>query len=255
MNFSKKNHRPKNQNIKLVRKTTRIAVLFLLLISTTSCMFDGFGIRGNGNVETEDRKITSDFSAVKVSQGINLFITQGNDTDLSVEADENIIDLLVTEVQGDVLKIYFDKNVSRATRNVYLTSNKFSNIKSTSGASVKSEGTIKTKSITLRSSSGSDIKLNLNAQDVSCSASSGSDIDVKGIAVTFDGDASSGSHIDAEDLKAETSKVDVSSGASIDVYASKEITAHASSGGDIDYYGSPEVVNKSKSSGGSISKN
>lgn len=236
-------------------KTTKIAILLFILISTTSCMFDGFGIRGNGNVETEDRKITSEFSAIKVSQGINLYITQGNDTDLSVEADENILDLLVTEVEGDVLKIYFDKNVSRATRNVYLTTNKYSSIKSTSGASVKSEGIIKTKSISLRSSSGSDIKLNLNAHSVECSASSGSDIDVKGTTVTFDGDASSGSHIDAEDLKSETSKADVSSGASIDVYASKEITAHASSGGDIDYYGNPATVNKSKSSGGSVSKN
>ena len=101
-------------------KATKIAILALLLITTTSCMFDGFGIQGNRNVVTEDRKVTADFTAIKVSQGINVYLTQGNDIDISVEADENIIDLLVTEVQGDVLKIYFDKNVSRAkARNVY----------------------------------------------------------------------------------------------------------------------------------------
>jgi hypothetical protein len=218
-------------------------------------MFEGFGLRGNGNVETEDRKITSEFNEIKVSQGINLYLTQGNNVDLSVEADENIIDLLVTEVEGEVLKIYFDKNVSRGTKNVYLTATKINSIKSTSGADVKGEGVIKTKSITLNSSSGSAMKLNLNAQNVECSTSSGADIDLTGTTVTFDGNASSGSHIDAEDLKSETSRADVSSGANIDVYASKEITAHASSGGDIDYSGNPTIVNKSKSSGGSVSKN
>ena len=236
-------------------KVTKIAVLLLILISTTSCMFNGFGIRGNGNVETENRKITSSFNAIKVSQGINLYLSQGSDIDLSVEADENILDLLVTEVEGDVLKIYFDKNVSRATRNVYLTAAKINSIRTTSGASVKSEGMIKTKSISLDSSSGSDMKLNINAQDIECSTSSGADIYLTGTTVSFEGDASSGSNIDADKLKAETSIVEVSSGASINVYASKEITAQASSGGDIDYYGNPTIVNKSKSSGGSVSKN
>ncbi len=234
---------------------TKLAILLLVLISTTSCMFDGFGIKGNGNVVSEDRKISSDFDAIKVSQGINLYLTQGNETGLSVEVDENILDLLVTEIEGDVLKIYFEKNVSRATKNVYLTANKLNSIKSSSGSSVKGEGTFKSKSMVLKSSSGSEIKLNLDAENVTCSTSSGADIRVSGITNTFNGDASSGSQIDADALKAQVSIVDVSSGANIDTYASEKIVANASSGGDIDFYGNPKSVNKSKSSGGSISKN
>lgn len=234
---------------------TKFAILLLIMVSTTSCMFDGFGIRGNGNIVTEDRKISSDFDAVKVSQGINLLLTQGNDVDLSVEVDENILDLLVTEIEGDVLKIYFDKNVSRATKNVYLTTNKLNSIKTTSGSSVKGQGIFKSKSISLKSSSGSTIKLNLNSENVDCSSSSGADIKVSGITNTFSGDASSGSQIDADGLKAEISVVDVSSGANIDTYASEKVTAHASSGGDIDIYGNPKNISKSKSSGGSISNN
>ncbi len=162
-------------------KTTKIAVLALLLISTTSCMFDGFGIQGNRNVVTEDRKVTAEFTAIKVSQGINVYLTQGNDIDISVEADKNIIDLLVTEVQGDVLKIYFDKNVSRAkARNVYLTVDKITSIKATSGAHIKGEGTIKTKNIILKSTSGSGVRLELDATRVTCSSSSGANMKLTG---------------------------------------------------------------------------
>ncbi len=57
-------------------------------------MFDGFGIQGNQNVVREDRTFQSDFTKIKVSQGINLFLIQGDEVDMNVEADENIISLL-----------------------------------------------------------------------------------------------------------------------------------------------------------------
>ncbi len=236
-------------------KTTKITLLLFILLATTSCMFDGFGIQGNKNVVSEDRKISSDFDAIKVSQGITVYLTQSNKVSINVEADENIIDLLVTEVEGDVLKIYFDKNVSRAkARNVYLTVNKINQIKTASGSEVKAKGVIKSKNLALDSSSGSSIKATIETQTVSTSTSSGANIEVSGSTSSFKGDASSGSEIDARDLIAKTGNVDVSSGADIDMNVTEELIAHASSGGSISYDGNPKTVKKSKSSGGSISK-
>ncbi|MFB0938511.1 MAG: hypothetical protein ACJAV9_000586 [Urechidicola sp.] len=237
-----------------MKRVTKITTLLFLLVMTTSCFFNGFGIQGNGNVVSDDRNISSNFSGIEVSQGIQVRISQGNETKLTVEADENIIDLLITEIDGDILKIYFEKNVNRATRNIYLTVEKLNSIRTTSGAHVKNDGVFKTKTLSLDSSSGSHILLDLNVSEVTASASSGADIELSGSSDEFRGDASSGSHIDADELNSKIATADVSSGANINVYASQELNAKASSGGDIDYYGSPEVVNKSKSSGGSISK-
>ena len=235
-------------------KTTKITLLLLVLLTATSCMFDGFGIQGNRNVVSEDRKINSDFESIKVSEGITVYLTQSDDIDLRVEADENIIDLLVTEVEGDVLKIYFDKNVSRAkAKNVYLSAEKISSIKTSSGSVVKSENGIKSKDIVLRSSSGSNIDIKIEALTISASTSSGAQIEVSGSTESFTGDASSGSEIDADNLIAKNGNVSVSSGAGIDVHVTDELTARASSGGNISYEGNPNL-NKSKSSGGSISK-
>ena len=237
--------------MKAIKTTT---LLLFVLVMTTSCFFDGFGIQGNGEVVSDERNISSNFSGIKVSQGIQVHITQGNNTELTVEADENIIDLLITEIDGDILKIYFEKNVSRATRNVFLTVDKLNSIKTTSGAHVKNDGTFSAKTLTLSSSSGSHILLDLNVSEVSASASSGSDIELSGTSYEIRSDASSGSHIDADELNSKIATVGVSSGANINVYASEKLNAQASSGGGIDFYGNPEIVNKSKSSGGSISK-
>lgn len=236
-------------------KTTKFTLLAFVLFATTSCMFDGFGIQGNGNVTKENRKISSNFDAIKVSQGIDLYLTQGNEVDLSVEVDENILELLVTEIEGNELKIYFDKNVSRATKKVYLTVDSFEKLRASSGAHVKSEGTFKAENMILKTSSGASMRVKIDSKTIDCSTSSGSGIKVSGNASTFYGNASSGSQIDAEDLIAENSTAKASSGARIDVYASESINAKSSSGGDIDVYGNPKSINKSKSSGGSISKN
>jgi hypothetical protein len=239
-----------------MKTLTKIIVLFVLLITTSSCFMEGLtGIKGNGNVISEDREISSNFDAIKVQQGITLYLTQGNETTVNVEADENILELLVTEVKNGELKVYFEKNVYRAKeRNVYLTTSDISKIRTSSGAYVKSENTIQTTSLDLDSSSGSSIKIAVNAKDVSSDCSSGANIDVVGKVETFSAEASSGSAIDAEKLKAIDVFAKASSGANIDVSVSGKLTAKASSGGDIDYEGSPTKVHKDTSSGGSVSR-
>ncbi len=234
---------------------TKIATILVLLFTTSSCFMDGItGIRGNGNVISEDRTVNSDFDVIKVQQGINLYLTQGNSTEINVEADENILNLLITEVKNGELKVYFDKNVYRAkARNVYLTTNTISKIRTSSGASVKSENTLQVKSLDLDSSSGSSIKIYVNAEEVTSKSSSGADIDIYGKTQTFSANASSGSSIDADKLETVDAYAKASSGANIDVNVSGKFTANASSGGDIDFEGNPTNVDKDTSSGGSVS--
>ena len=237
--------------MKILSKLT--AIIFVLL-TTSSCIVEGFtGIKGNGAIITEDRTLNANFDAIKVQQGINVYLTQDSDAELTIEADENIMDLLITEVRDGELKIYFEKNVNRATRNVYLTTAEINKIKTSSGASVKSENTIRSSTLELDSSSGSSIKLKVNADEINSSTSSGAQIDLYGTTEYLSAKASSGSQIDAEDLKSMNALAKASSGANIDVHVENNLTAKASSGGDIDYVGNPHNINKDTSSGGSVS--
>ncbi len=239
----------------LTKITIYLALLLVTLFTTTSCFVEGFtGIKGNRNVVSEERSIQENFSAIKVQQGIHLYLTQGNSTEINVEADENIIDLLITEVKDDVLKVYFEKNVYKAkARNVYLTANEISSIRTSSGAYVKSENTLQVNSLVLHSSSGSSIKVYVNADEIESSTSSGADIDIFGKTQFISAKASSGSSIDADELESVDAYAKASSGANIDINVSGKLTAKASSGGDIDYEGDPSDVNKDTSSGGSVS--
>ncbi|HCE55779.1 MAG: head GIN domain-containing protein [Lutibacter sp.] len=241
----------------LVRITILISIYLTLLFTTSSCIFDGVvGIKGNRNVVSEDRTIRSDFEIINVQQGINLTISQGNPTSLSVEADENVIDLLITEVKNNELNIYFEKSVYQAkARNVFLTTENISKIKASSGASVKSENTIQAETLELNSSSGSTMKIRTIANEITSESSSGSNITIVGKSNSFTANSSSGSSINAKDLKVVNAITKASSGANIDVNVTGKLTAKASSGADIDYEGSPETVDKNTSSGGSVTGN
>lgn len=236
-------------------KSIKIVTLFLVSTTLASCMFDGFGIKGNGNVVTEDRKVTSEFKELEVSEGIEVFLTQGVDNDIKVEVDENIIDLLITKVSGDILEIYFKENVSRTTsKKVYLTTYKLTRIKTSSGSKITNHTPFKTKVINLESSSGSLLELNLKASEIISTSSSGANVKISGTTESFSGSASSGSRIEANKLSSKISNTKVSSGANISIQVSEELNAQANSGGKITYNRNPTILNTSKSSGGKISK-
>ena len=57
------------------------------------------------SIETQDRHL-SGFSSVNVAGSFDVYITQGNTESVKVEADDEVIDKIITEVKGGVLKIY-----------------------------------------------------------------------------------------------------------------------------------------------------
>ena len=221
-----------------------------------SCNFSmnlGEGVDGNKNVVSVNRNISSEFSSVKLSQGLDLYITQSNDISLSIEADENLLDLIMTEVENDVLRIYTTENIRRAaSKKIMLNISDISVIKATSGSDVYSTNTIEVDDLELSTTSGANMKIDVNTQTLNCHSTSGSDIRVSGTTDILIAEATSGSDIIAYNLKAKTSKVKATSGADISVNTSNELTARATSGGDVRYSGNPEKVNKSDSSSGSV---
>lgn len=234
----------------------RLAIAVLLSLFTSSCMMDmnfGNGKTGNGEVVEESRNVTEDFTVVSASEGIDVFVTQGTEFKITVEADENIIDLIGTDIRDGKLKIHAIENIGRATKNVYVTLPNVDALESSSGADLITQNVIESEKIDLDSSSGADLQAEVVANEVSANASSGADIRVSGKANALYADASSGSDIKARDLMTKTCHADASSGADISVNVSESLVADASSGADISYTGDASVETK-KSVSGSVRK-
>ncbi|MEM7486848.1 MAG: head GIN domain-containing protein [Bacteroidota bacterium] len=234
----------------------KIAIAALFSIFATSCNFDinfGDGKKGNGEVVEESRNVSEDFTVVSASEGLDVFVTQDQEFKISVEADENIIDLIATDIKDGKLRIHALENIGRATKKVYVSLPEITALKSSSGSDLIVQNVIKSEKIELDASSGSDLHVELIASEVSADASSGADIKVAGKTDSFYADASSGADIRARELMAKTCNADASSGSDISVNVSESLVADASSGADISYTGEASVQKK-KSVSGSVHK-
>ncbi|MCM4169126.1 hypothetical protein KCTC52924_00107 [Arenibacter antarcticus] len=231
----------------------RITIALILALLFSSCGFDinfGNGKKGNGNIEEDQRTVSGDFSGVSASEGLDVYITQGTDYEILVEADENVIDLIATELKNGVLQIHTIKNIGRATKKIYVTLPEITVLKTSSGADLIAKSAVRAETIQLNASSGSELQIDdLNADKVSANTSSGADLKIAGQATTFYSNASSGSAIKASDLTTAVCRANASSGARITVNVTESLSADASSGADIQYTGNAKVEGKRSSSG------
>jgi formylmethanofuran dehydrogenase subunit C len=202
------------------------------------------------------------FSEVKVSAGVQLFLTQGNENLAVVEADGSVIDNVVVESKDGTLEIHykssgwslFGKNMRHGEIKVLLTFTRLEALKASSGSSVFSQHTLELDDFDLSVSSGASSSMTLDGAKVSMDASSGANINMSGSAQSVYAEASSGANIKANDFLALSGEARASSGGSVKIHIDGNADAKASSGGSITILGDANLRNIEQSSGGSVNR-
>ncbi len=237
----------------------RIAIALVVSLFLSSCGFDiqigdfGTGKKGNGNVVTDTRAISDEFTRVSASEGLIVYVTQADDFAIEVEGDDNIIDLIRTDIKNGKLRIHAEENIGNATKNIYVSLPKITELHASSGSHLETKNAVKSNELTIDGSSGAILEVDVVAQELDIDASSGANLDVAGTADNANVDVSSGGNINAKDLETKTCTAEASSGGNVKIQVSKSLMADASSGGNISYSGDPNVEKK-KSVSGSVHK-
>ena len=235
-------------------KSLRSFLVAAIILVTTSCINGQMwrSVEGHGNVVTKERKADS-FTGVKVSSGIDVYLKQGNEESVSVEADENLHEYILTEVRGGVLNVYSEYNIRHAEKmRVNVVMKEINSIRTTSAGDVVGQTPINSDRLELSASSAGDIKIETHSKTVNIDISSSGDISVSGDTDFLRADLSSAGDLNAYDLKSREADVSVSSAGDADINVSERITARASSAGDINYKGDPKYVDAHSSSAGGI---
>lgn len=213
------------------------------------------------NDKNAEPRIISTFNAIKVSDGINLFLSYG-EVAAAVSASEiRYRDKIKTEVVNGVLKIWYDQDLNnqiiftnKRDLRVYVSYKTLEKITASAGSDIVVDGTIKGSSLSLKISSGSDFKGSVDVNELTVYQSSGSDIKIAGKANTVTIEAGSGSDFNGYSLTTEVCMASCSSGSDINITVNKELKAKASSGSDIHYRGNASIINITKSGGGTVRK-
>ena len=190
------------------------------------------------------------FTSLEISSGLQVVLQKHETPHIEIYGDFSNVE--ITQ-EHDILKLSKESKIfSNSTPNkivVYYTS--LERLTISSGCAVSSRDIIDTEDLDIRLSSGSSANLEIKTKHTKTAISSGSALKLKGTTKSLDIDVNSGSSYSSFDLLADEVRADASTGSSVEVLATKIITAKASLGGSIIYRGNP-VTRLKQSMGGQI---
>ncbi|MCK5135740.1 MAG: DUF2807 domain-containing protein [Bacteroidales bacterium] len=238
-------------------KKTTLLLFGILSVALGSCVINGWNksVSGNGNVTEETRDI-SGFAGVHVSSGIDVYLSEGKDFEVRVEADENLMDVIITELKGNILVVKTEQYGIRhaKSKKVHVTLPELEVLKISSAGDCVGQTSFSCDDLKLDISSAGDLSLEVEADRIYLDISSSGDARISGKTNILDVSLSSAGDLHAFDLIAKKVDVSVSSAGDARVHATEEISMNVSSAGNIYYRGDARVTHSRSSSAGDIIK-
>lgn len=234
--------------------------LFLCLLTIISLQtFAQDAVMNDANAKK--RNLSGSFSAIKVSDGIDLYLSQGNEESIAVSAsDPKYLERFKTVVDNGVLKIYYDNNSmiwndnGKRKLKAYVSFKIMEKLQASSGASVDAKNILNLAYLEMHLTSGSQFTGEVKIGEMTVDQNSGSEINITGSVEKIKVDLSSGALFKGYDLNAEYCEAKASSGGEVRINVNKELAAKASSGGGIKYKGNASIKDLNVSSGGVVKK-
>ena len=233
------------------KSKTGLSIFYLLFLSVIL-------ISGGSKAlaqEKETRDVDS-FSSISLSISGDLYLSQGNETKVVIEAERKILDLIRTEVDGGKLKIKFQKGTWNIRSNkqikIYVSTPDVEGLFLSGSGNIKAETQIKTEDLDFSiSGSGSIVIDDLVASDLEGHISGSGDIDISGSETleTMEISISGSGDLFAENLKVNDVEIRVSGSGTCKVFAVSELEVSVSGSGSVYYKGTPRVNARVSGSG------
>jgi hypothetical protein len=202
------------------------------IFNSTGRVNDSNSMRGNGEQATETRQITP-FNRIEAGGAIELVVTTGKDTSLSISGEINILPLIITTVnQGELTITTKGSYQSNKSIRVVVTTANLKELSISGACSVVAE-IVDGDTLELDFSGASNAILNGKVKEL--------ELDVSG----------AGS-IDATALFSDSVRADVSGAASIKVRASAAARVSVSGAASVEVFGNPAARREKVSGAGSV---
>ncbi len=214
--------------------------------SLMSCKKGVFCLKGNGNIITEERILT-DFSEISLSTSAEVHFTQDEEYSVKVEASDNLMDVIETEVSGPTLKIKRKNNTCFRGNNpihIYVSCPDISRFSVSGSGDIEADNLITTNALKVKVSGSGDLRLSdLATQELEASVSGSGNVTIFGtdtinnesIKVSGSGD------INVLNIPALNADVSVSGSGNCKVYAIDNLDVKISGSGDVVYKGNPSI--------------
>lgn len=209
----------------------------------TGNVISGDKVVGSGKVITESFDF-SDFDEIEILGRGNLFITQGNNYNVRIEAEDNIMGLLNPRVEGDKLVIgerrllfYNEKPI-----NIYVQMPEVEEIKISGSGDIKSQNKIREDVLNVEISGSGDVEMSLNVEELETGIAGSGDFYYEGKVKEHTVSISGSGKLRGFDLQTEKTSVKISGSGNAEIYATEELDIKIFGSGNVQYKGTPKLT-------------
>ncbi len=210
-------------------------------------------IKGSGNVTSVERKLNG-FKSIETKGGFEVIIKKSNDFNVSIEADDNLLDNIITEVIGGKLIIRNEKSICNAKElKITLSMPELVGLNCSGASEVITLDKFTSEKFELKCSGASELDLNIDTKLLVSKLNGASELRLKGSADTHAIEMSGASEVKALDFKTQKYAIETKGASSCKISVSEELSVKASGASEIKYSGSPKIISKDVSGASDIS--
>jgi hypothetical protein len=244
----------------LTRQSTLGKSWVLLLLSLPALLlscnnFFGQRVRGNGNIQTEDRPV-NEFKNIEVGGAAKVFISQGDHPSIKIEVDENLQPYVVVSQEGNKIIIRERQGFNidpTGDLKIFVTAPVYNSIDVSGACDIIGQTKISNpENLEMHISGAGDMKMEVDAPNLAAEVSGSGTVDLKGQTKSVDLELSGSANAHCFELLSESTKVDITGAGSAEVFASVKLEAHVSGAGNVDYKGNATDVDQHVSGAGSV---
>jgi hypothetical protein len=213
--------------------------------------FDMVQLQGSGKIATEERPV-SGFNAVVLTGTGDLRIEVGTHESLKIEADDNVLPKIRSDIENGKLKIGLERGFSVHTRTpirYWLTVKELKEV-GLSGSGTVSTAALQADAMDVHLSGSGEIRFDQLTGNRVVSRISGSGyILIPGKVDSQDVHISGSGDYKAEDLQSRTASVSISGSGDSKLWVTEALSASIAGSGDVEYYGEPKITKSVAGSG------
>jgi hypothetical protein len=239
-----------------MRKLTVLLALISISIANAQ-NWDNEKIKGNG-VQSTITRSTESYQKIAASGSFTVELVSGKEGNITISGDENIINHIVTEVIGNELKIYFEKNKSynyKQDITILVPFEQISEVSFTGSGKISTKDTIKNEEFELKFTGSGDANFNVETTKLIANKSGSGDVKISGITTNLEGKQAGSGNLNLFNLSSQNADVSVAGSGSIEVNCTNNLIAKVAGSGNIQYKGKPKTIDSNVAGSGDISGN
>lgn len=212
----------------------------------------GPSVRGSGTVITETR-ITAAFTQIELEGEAQVYLRQGADQALAVEADDNVVPIITTRVRDGRLEIgSADSYRSDNPVNIYVTVPEIRGLKIDGAGDIYGETSLAGEELALEVRGSGDMDLDLYYPRLRAEGSGSGDFLLRGEVDEQEVSLLGSGNYRADELASQTCDIRISGSGDATVAVEEYLSAEIRGSGNIRYSGRPRVDTSVTGSGNVI---